>query len=348
MELPREKWIIDADPGCDDMMAILYMMSQRNAEILMIGTIDGNVCLEHTTNNLKKILKWSRQSVPVHKGSPGPIIKVYDNVESYHYYDGLADIEEIKKFSAEEVQIEKGSSAVKIVENILKYPNEVNLLLLGPLTNIAAAYMLAPEIANLTKSVYIMGGSLNSRGNLNCPAEFNFAYDFISTKIILSNFKNAIITPWEPTEIVYIKDSHVEDLTKKFAAQNISLNEHIHFYSSLIIEKYTKEKTGIQFCDLYTAMTIYNMSCVQKFCVCELDISIDSKDFSGMVYIKKKLNVAKDMEQFVNSGELKKLGSGNYHLLVEKFHDDKVFVDFERIFVSDNYINNKSFNGKIE
>jgi purine nucleosidase len=339
MELPsKEKWIIDTDPGCDDMMAILYMMSQKDSEILMIGTIDGNVCLENVTKNMKKILKWSKQKVPIYRGSPNPIIKVYDNVESYHYYDGLADIDEIQKFHADDVPIESESSPLKIVENIMKHPHQVNLLLLGPLTNIATAFLLEPEIANLVKSVYIMGGSLQSRGNLNCPGEFNFAYDFISTKMVLSNFKNVIITPWEPTESVYIRDHHVEGLTKKFKANNVLLNEYVHHYSSLIIQKYTKEKNGIQFCDLYTAMSIYNMPCVEKFSVCELDVIIDSKDFLGMLMIKKRIDVKSDMKTYLESGALKKSNKGSYHLIVEKFKEEEIFLDFERIFVLDNYV----------
>lgn len=341
MEIPcKEKWIIDTDPGCDDMMAILYMMSQKDSEILMFGTIDGNVCLENVTKNMKKILKWSNlnKKVPIHRGSPNPILKAYDNAESYHYYDGLADIDGIQNFNADDIPIEKESSPLKIVENILKYPHQVNLLLLGPLTNIAAAYLLEPEIANLVKSVYIMGGSFQSRGNLNCPAEFNFAYDFISTKMVLSNFRNVIITPWEPTEVVYIRDHHVEGLTKKFQTNNILINENVHLYSSLIIQKYTKEKNGIQFCDLYSAMSIYNMSCVEKFSLCELDVIIDSKDFSGMLVIKKRRDVKTDMKTFFESGFLKKLKGVKYHVMVEKFKEEEIILDFERIFVLDNYV----------
>ena len=74
----REKWIIDTDPGCDDMMAILYLMNQPNVDILMIGTIDGNVPLKNTTNNMKKIMKWSGKSIPIHQGSPYPILKIYE------------------------------------------------------------------------------------------------------------------------------------------------------------------------------------------------------------------------------------------------------------------------------
>ena len=324
----KEKWIIDTDPGCDDMMAILYMMTQRDAEILMITTIDGNVCLENVTKNIKKILKWSGKTIPIHKGSPNPILKIYENVESYHFTDGLANIEDI--------QIEKESSIVKIVEYILKNPNEINLLLLGPLTNIAAAYMLEPSICNLVKSVYIMGGSLNSRGNLNCPAEFNFAYDFISTKMILSHFKNVIITPWEPTEIVYIKDHHMESISKNLASKKISMSKHLHFYSSLIIKKYTQEKSGIQFCDLYAAMTIANRVCVNKYSVYELEVVIDSTDMLGMLVIKSRKNILTEMEKFVSGGEFKKMGE-YYHLLIENFHEDHIVEDFERIFLLDHY-----------
>jgi inosine-uridine nucleoside N-ribohydrolase len=328
----REKWIIDTDPGCDDMMAILYLMNQPNVDILIIGTIDGNVPLKNTTNNMKKIMKWSGKSIPIHQGSPYPILKIYENIESYHYCDGLGEIDEIMKFDATDVKIEKENSALKYVELIMKYPGEINFLLIGPLTNFATAYMLNPDISNLVKNIYIMGGSLHSRGNQNCTGEFNFAYDFVAAKIVMSNFKNIILTPWEPTEIIYFRDGQMQRVRDALSVENICINEHIHYHSNLIIRKYSERMNGIQFCDLYCVMSYFSPSCVKSFFTGQIDINIDSKEMFGSMYIKNKKKILMDYIGFKNSEEFKK-SCENHHIMIEQFSESRVVKEFEKIFI---------------
>jgi inosine-uridine nucleoside N-ribohydrolase len=328
----KEKWIIDTDPGCDYMMAILYMLSIKITDILLITTIDGNVCLDKTTHNAQKLMKWTGMKIPIHRGSPNPILKIYENLESYHCEDGFGDIDEIQKVEAKDIKIEDEPSSVKMVEYILKYPGKVNLLLLGPLTNIATAYMLEPKIKDFVKSVYIMGGSLLSRGNQNCPGEFNFAYDFIAAKIILSNFKNVILTPWEPTEVVYVTSQVMEKISKSFCVESESYNKHLFYYSSLIVDKYTTTRRGIQFCDMYSAITAYNGECVSNYSLCQLDISIDSHAMFGMVITKNKIKFNEEFNSFMKSEKYKKKGE-NYHVVIESFDQEKIYNLLRNLFV---------------
>lgn len=328
-ETSREKWIVDTDPGLDDMMAISYLMAKPHVDILMMGTTDGNVGLEIVTNNIKKVLKLSKKSIPVYKGSPSPIIKTFSNLNGYYYADGLGEIEEIQKYDASDIYIEKEPSAVKIVETIMKYPHQVNLLLIGPLTNIATAYMLNPEISNIVKGIYIMGGSIQSAGNLNCPGEFNFAYDYLAAKIVFTNFKNITLIPWEPTEVVYIRNPIHEKIPKILESKNKKINHELYSLANLIVKKYTENKSGIQFCDLYALMCAFNCKIVKRYAACVVDIIIDSQDMVGMLQIKKRKEFVKSYEETVN--EFKKLGP-QYHLIVEEFHENEVLFEYENVF----------------
>jgi len=336
-EVKKEKWIIDCDPGIDDMMAILYMMGHRNCEILMVGTIDGNVHIDLTTLNMKKILKLAKREIPIHRGSNHPIIKQFNNDEhGYHAQDGLGDIEEIKKFNANDIQVGKGPSILKYIEYILDNPGEVNLLLLGPTTNIAAAYMIEPKIVDYVKSVYIMGGSLRSRGNLNSTSEFNFSYDFIATKLVLDNFKNVIVTPWEPTENIFFRDEHIEHLTKTIIANEIkSVNEQVHLFVKLIVARYTERLSGIAFCDLYAANTVYNPKCVKKFSLCKFNICVDSREVCGLLTVKNRIRLDREFSELLKSGDLQMKYKG-YHLVVEEMDEQKIFDDFEKIITHQN------------
>jgi inosine-uridine nucleoside N-ribohydrolase len=327
----KEKWIIDTDPGCDDMMALLYLLRRTEIEILMISVVDGNVSLDNVTQNSRKILKMAGKSIPLYRGSSVPIIKMFENEESYHYCDGLGDIEEIKKFEADDIAIEKENSIIKMIEYIEMYKDEINILCLGPLTTLAAAYMLNPEIVNHINKIYMMGGSTLSKGNLIPCSEFNFAYDFIAAKIIISNFKNIVITPWEPTVDLVISDQTIKMFSENITIKNKKLNQILFYYVSLILTKFTLDKCGTQMCDLYSVIPNFNPECVKKYSVNKLDIIIDSLNMLGMVLVKSKKNVKRHFSE-LNSllRDCDKIGQ---HIIIDEF-DERVIIDeYEDVFV---------------
>lgn len=335
MSEKREKWIIDTDPGCDDMMAILYMVTRPNIDILMISLVDGNVSLDHVSINSRKILKISGKTVPLYRGSSNPIIKNIPNIESYHYCDGLGDIEEIKMFNADDIRIEKENSIIKIIEYAEKYPGEINLLLLGPLTTLATAYLLHPHIKGLFKKIYMMGGSIFSRGNTLPASEFNFCYDYIAAKIVINNFKNIIITPWEPTEIIYLRDIHMEEIRSRLEISYENLNKLKMHFVHLILKKYTVEKGGLNLCDLYSAIPAFNGRSVVKYSICKIDVIVDSPSTNGMCCFKIRKVINKPYEEWID-----KVIEGNNqegsHVVVELLDEDIVMKQYESIFINSN------------
>lgn len=331
----KEKWIIDTDPGCDDMMALLYLLRRTDIDIVMISLVDGNVSLENVAQNSRKILKIAGKSIPLYRGSSVPIIKMFENEESYHYCDGLGDIEEIKKFDANDIAIEKENSIIKMIEYIELYKNEINILCLGPLTTLATAYMLNPEIVNHINKIYMMGGSTLSKGNLIPCSEFNFAYDFIAAKIVISNFRNIVMTPWEPTVDLMISDQTIKMFSENINLKNKKLNQLVFYYVSLIITKFTLEKSGTQMCDLYSVIPNFNPKCVKKYSLNKLDIIIDSLNMLGMLLVKSKKNMMKDFSELdMILRECYDLGQ---HILIDEFDERVIFEEYEDVFV-DNII----------
>jgi purine nucleosidase len=326
----KEKWIIDTDPGIDDMAAILYLISRPNVDILMISTVDGNVSQDLVSNNCRKILKLVGKNIPIYRGSSNPIIKSISNDESYHYSDGLGDIDEIKSFEANEIQIEKENSIIKLIEYAERFPNEINLLLLGPLTTIASAYTINPRISTLFKKIYLMGASIFSRGNVIPTSEFNFYYDYIAAKIVISNFKNIIITPWEPTEKIYYMDSEMEKIYKLLNSGEKNYNQQIFNFMNLIVKKFTIEKKGINFCDLYSIIPAFNTKCVRKFSMSKIDIIIDSHMNGTSVVIERKI-ISSDFNNYV-SDELEKNHINGYHLIIEDMDKEMIEEEYISIF----------------
>jgi purine nucleosidase len=330
MEFPKkEKWIVDTDPGCDDMMALIYLLKREEVEVLMISLVDGNVSLENVSINSRKILKLAGKVIPLYRGASFPIVRYFDNGESYHYTDGLGDIEEIQKFDVNDIRVEEENSVVKILEFINIFPNEINLLCLGPLTNIATAFMIDPEFHLKIKSMYVMGGSTLSKGNLIPPSEFNFAYDFIASKIVMSEFSNIVLTPWEPTADLIIRDHHIQKISHNRKTKNKILNEFLYSFASMIIKKFTADYNGTQLCDLYSVISAFNKNVVKKIYRIKCDINIDSIGMLGMLYIKERKLIK---EEFKNLDLRENLECKSCHFVIDELDELRIFEEFEEVF----------------
>jgi inosine-uridine nucleoside N-ribohydrolase len=103
-----------------------------------------------------------------------------------------------------------------IRRTVRKYPNEVTLITVGPLTNVAAALTTDPELASLTRSLVMMGGSL-SGGNITPAAEFNVYVDPEAARLVFQSGIPVTMVGLDVTRRTSLTDEHVRTLE---AAQN--------------------------------------------------------------------------------------------------------------------------------
>jgi inosine-uridine nucleoside N-ribohydrolase len=279
----REKWIIDTDPGCDDMVALLYMLNNKDIDIELISLCEGNTNIDNVLINIRKILKIAERKDLYDKFFQGglPIMKGCPVATRTHQLDGLGDVEDLINLKYDEIGIPSGRSPLKIVETILKFPNQINLLFIGPLTNLALAYMLCPEISNLVKSLFIMGGTLNSSGNILPSSEFNFAYDYLAPKIILRNFKNITLVPWDTTHPHLITHEEIMKTELKIKEENKLYNKSTFFYVHKLIHKLSFLRGGIRIHDFYCAICIFNKESIDSYSVAEVFSSSDTEIMRG-------------------------------------------------------------------
>jgi len=171
------KVIIDTDPGIDDAMALLFAHYANDIELLGITTVFGNGTIDTVTQNTLTICEQFQINAPVHQGAGAPLQVAVDPPPAFvHGNDGLGDIDAPKPKGAARNQ----SAANFIVETILKHPNEITVIGIGRLTNLAIALQQHPAIAQLVKKVVIMGGALGSNahtGNVTPVAEANIYGD---------------------------------------------------------------------------------------------------------------------------------------------------------------------------
>jgi inosine-uridine nucleoside N-ribohydrolase len=165
--------IIDTDPGTDDALAILLALNSPELKVEAITAVPGNVVAKQSLENALKLMSLAgRCDIPVAAGAQHALMQRTYTALYWHGKNGLADIE----LSASKCKVDPRFAPDLIIELVHKYPHEITLIPIGPLTNIALAVSKDPSIVGLVKDIVIMGGSI-SGGNVNGAAEANIYGD---------------------------------------------------------------------------------------------------------------------------------------------------------------------------
>ena len=177
----HRKIIIDTDTGADDASALILAAKQQNVEILGVTVLLGNVDLEQSTKNALAALKTAGCDAPVYKGSADTIDGTVKTPFSVFGSDGMGDADLIHP----KKQAEDGDAVDFIIDTVKSNPNEVEIIALGPATNIAKAIQKAPNEMKKVKRIWSMGTAGLGPGNASPVAEFNVCADAPAYKIIL-------------------------------------------------------------------------------------------------------------------------------------------------------------------
>jgi inosine-uridine nucleoside N-ribohydrolase len=204
----RRMVIIDQDgagPGGTDQMAMMVLLQSPQAEVLGITMVTGDAWepeeVQHTLRMLELI---HRTDVPVVPGAIFPLVRTQQESKlqqllygTFPWYGAWADLapanESRTPYHGPYVvpRLVEGEPTLKpstedaahfLIREIHAHPHEVTIYAAGPLTNIALAISIDPQLAELTRGIIIMGGSLSPLSDdpefANNPRhEFNFWFD---------------------------------------------------------------------------------------------------------------------------------------------------------------------------
>ena len=174
--------IIDTDPGIDDAFAILLALNSPELKVEALTVVSGNVESAQGLENALQILSLAgRCDVPITAGAQHPLNQKLITAQFWHGKNGLAGVE----LPASKCKADARFGPDLIIETIHKYPHEITLIPVGPLTNVALAVSKDPSIVPLVKDVVIMGGSI-SGGNVNGAAEANIYGDPEAASIVFN------------------------------------------------------------------------------------------------------------------------------------------------------------------
>jgi purine nucleosidase len=226
-----QKIVFDVDTGIDDSLALLYLLaSPDEAEILAITCTSGNVPARQVAlNNLNWLALCDAPDIEVALGSEVPLLAPLMTTEETHGPQGIGYAElpdsgrSISSRHATEVWIDA----------VRSHPGEVIGLVTGPLTNLALAVRLEPELPRLLKRLVVMGGTFDYKGNTTPVSEWNIAVDPDAAKLVFDAFSGLpperfpIIAGLNVTERIEMHPHHLVELARVAGSDSNILVGHV-------------------------------------------------------------------------------------------------------------------------
>lgn len=219
------KYIIDTDPGIDDAIAII-MAIKHKLDVIGFTVATGNVALEKSINNLKVIEDFLDTNIGIYKGK----VLNAPNIERAEYAHGKDGLGYAVFPENEHRRVERTSAENFIIKSSKQYKDDLTLVCLGPLTNLANAIKKDKNLPKRIKKLVIMGATYDP-AKTEPYREFNFNIDPEAAKLVLNSpFKEIRVITHELGVKSYVEKDYVQKL--KYSDDLISR------FVGLISEKY--------------------------------------------------------------------------------------------------------------
>ncbi len=183
---------IDTDPGLDDALAILLALREVGEALVGISTVQGNVDEPEAWRNLRRLLTVleDRELLPagwrprLSRGAQTPLMGDPRRAYGVHGADGLGGL--AWKPAGRWADASASEAVDSLIAAVREHSDQLQLVCLGPLTNLARAIAVDPELPGRLGGVTVMGGSLRAGGNETMAAEFNFLADPAAARTVLA------------------------------------------------------------------------------------------------------------------------------------------------------------------
>ncbi|MDO4565855.1 MAG: nucleoside hydrolase [Oscillospiraceae bacterium] len=193
--MEKRKIIIDTDCGSDDAMAIAMALNDERYEILFFSVCAGNVSAEQAViNTLTTLEKAGSYEPPVYLGSVKPLVRELAYAHETHGMDGMGDIGLVPA----RLKVTPGNGILKTIEALENSERgEIEIIALGPLTNLALAIRTAPDAMAKVRRISVMGSAGLGVGNVSPVAEFNIWQDPEAAKIVFESGLPLLVVGWD-------------------------------------------------------------------------------------------------------------------------------------------------------
>jgi purine nucleosidase len=262
----KEKVLLDTDIGSDidDAICLSYLLLNPNCELVGVTTVTGEV--DKRSMMAEYLIEKAGKKVPVFSGCEIPLIgeqkqKIcpqFEYLEKINYRKSY-DKYEWLNFLRKTIRENKG---------------EINLLTIGPLTNIGILFRFDPEIPSLLKGLYIMGGMFFG----DKKVEWNIGCDPYASYIVFSsNVKNVYVCGLDVTTKVTMNK---EEVMREFSKYNL-LKEVLNFAEVWFIGR-----NIITFHDPLSATVLFKKD-ICEFKKGKVIVEIENKEKIGITEFKE-------------------------------------------------------------
>jgi len=273
------KIILDCDPGHDDAVAILLALAApQQIEVLGFTVVGGNVPLERTVDNtLRVLLLADREDIPVHPGCPRPLLREMVTAEHVHGESGL-DTGSGQLLAMPKTKPSEKHAVNYLIDTIRASDTKtVTLVATGPLTNVAAAFAMAPDIVDRLQQLVIMGGAYHEPGNITPAAEFNIFVDPHAAKAVFDSGVNPTVFGLDITHQMRITPSRLANISEKGGRCGSAVADLLDFFNQYDMSKY-----GWDGAPLHAPCTIAYLIDPTIFSGREMSVTVDINDGSNL------------------------------------------------------------------
>jgi inosine-uridine nucleoside N-ribohydrolase len=262
-----QRVIIDTDPGIDDAMAILLALNSPELKVEALTVVAGNVDSRQGLENALKVVSLAnRCDIPIARGAHHPLNQKLITAQYWHGKNGLADVE----LPASNCKADSRFGPDLIIETVHKYPHEVTLIPVGPLTNIALAVSKDPSIVGLVKGIVIMGGSI-SGGNVDGAAEANIYNDPEAASIVFNAGWIVTMIGSDVGERTIMTRKHLAALQSQHGPESDFVAKLADFYLT------RSEKSGYQGAAMYDPLAVATVIDPTLVALKDMHVDVETK-----------------------------------------------------------------------
>jgi purine nucleosidase len=190
---------IDCDTGLDDALALLYACRAQGTELVGVSTVAGNCPLAQATANTLAVLGLAGRTPPVVPGAARPLLAEPSYAREVHGADGLGGLAAELPAPTAAPAADPGHAAAALSQAAQARPGVLTVVATGPLTNLALAGLLDPELPRRVRALVAMGGAVAVPGNVGPVTEFNFGFDPEAAALVLRQGWPLTVVPLDVT-----------------------------------------------------------------------------------------------------------------------------------------------------
>src|SRR4051794_24665346 len=187
----RRPVLIDTDTASDDAVALIMALRSPKVEVKAITTVAGNLPVEQATRNALYTVELCGAEVPVFRGSMKPLERELQTAEWFHGKDGLGE----HGFAPSVRSAASGDAIDALISTVQSNPG-IEIITLGPLTNVALALKRCPALPDSIGRCVVMGGAPCCEGNVTPAAEWNIWVDPEAARIVFASGARIEMVGW--------------------------------------------------------------------------------------------------------------------------------------------------------